>query len=302
MAPTIGLVGCGRWGSHHLRILNELKSTGRIQRVVVCDIDADKRREIQADAVYASLDEMLNGESLDGLAIVTPPETHVGLARQGLAHGLPLLVEKPLAANAAEADSFLTSLDETTVMVVGYILRHHHGIARLHSDDVRASLGKIQSVKYLRTTTRKRPPKAYPIATLGVHALDLISWFLDRPLMSGEVVSKVAAPDSASVNLAFPSGQNGGFEVAWSASEEQRLLHVNGTTGQASLDFGSGLLTLNTNGASATLQSTGEEPLLAEWNHFLHHIQRGHPYVFPPVDRLHDQSMWLHAHGGEDSL
>lgn len=302
MAPTIGLVGCGRWGSHHLRVLNELKAAGRIHRVAVCDIDVQKRREIQADAVYASLDEMLDSESLEGLAIVTPPETHVELARQGLSHALPLLVEKPLAANAAEADQFLTSLDEASVMVVGYILRHHHGIVQLRSEDVRASLGEIQSVNYLRTTTRKRPPNAQPITTLGVHALDLISWFLDQPLMSGEVVAKATTPDHASVSIAFPSGQKGGFEVAWSASEEQRLLLVTGTSGQTSLDFGSGLLTLNTNVASTTLQSTGEEPLLAEWNHFLRHIQRGRPYVFPPVERLHDQSVWLHAHGGEDSL
>ena len=54
MGLTIGLVGCGRWGAVHLRTLQNLKSTGHVRRVVVCDIDADKLAHIQADATYAS--------------------------------------------------------------------------------------------------------------------------------------------------------------------------------------------------------------------------------------------------------
>ena len=82
MGLTIGLVGCGRWGSNHLRTLNALKSTGRISRVVVCDIDPEKLKDVDADAAYTSLRSMLEQEQLDGLAIVTPPETHVELARE----------------------------------------------------------------------------------------------------------------------------------------------------------------------------------------------------------------------------
>ena len=67
MGLTIGLVGCGRWGAVHLRTLQNLKSTGHVRRVVVCDIDADKLAHIQADATYASFDQMLEHEHLDGV-------------------------------------------------------------------------------------------------------------------------------------------------------------------------------------------------------------------------------------------
>ena len=40
MDVAIGLVGCGRWGTNHHRILATLRTEGRIHRLVVCDIDA----------------------------------------------------------------------------------------------------------------------------------------------------------------------------------------------------------------------------------------------------------------------
>ena len=83
MDLTIGLVGCGRWGINHLRTLMSLRSIGRLGRVVVCDIDSTKLDALEADATYPSLTQMLEDEQLDGLAIVTPPDTHVALARQG---------------------------------------------------------------------------------------------------------------------------------------------------------------------------------------------------------------------------
>ena len=50
MELTIGLVGCGRWGANHLKVLNTLKSTGQLHRIAVCDIDPKKLESIQADA------------------------------------------------------------------------------------------------------------------------------------------------------------------------------------------------------------------------------------------------------------
>lgn len=301
MKLTIGLVGCGRWGSNHLRVLQALKSEARLHRVVVCDIDAKKLEAIEADATYASLSQMLENEELDGLAIVTPPDTHVALAREALASTLPLLVEKPLALDHETAVDFLTNLTNN-VLVVGYILRHHHGLKHLRSPEGKAMLGEVMSVRYERQTLRPRPRGAQPISTLGVHALDLIAWLLNRPLMSGKVLNRTITSDTASVGLTFPNGKQGAFEVAWSASTERRLLHVEGTSGRATLDFGSGTITMSNAGEEKTIQSTGSEPLLEEWNHFLNHLNTPEQHVYPPIERLVDQSEWLRTYGVEDSV
>lgn len=302
MDLTIGLVGCGRWGINHLRTLMSLKSIGRLGRVVVCDIDPTKLDALEADATYPSLTQMLEDEQLNGLAIVTPPDTHVALARQGLAHNLPLLVEKPLALDHESAVDFLTSLPNESVLVVGYILRHHHGIKRLLATDVQGALGDLLSVRYDRQTVRARPPDARPISTLGVHALDLIAWLMGQTLTSGEVVTKRETDDDAAVRLVFPSGQEGVFDVAWSAPEERRFLHLEGALGRAILDFGSGLISLETGQGTKTIQSAGHEALVEEWHHFLDHITTTTQHVFPSVERLLDQSEWLKAHSAKDSV
>ena len=299
MDLTIGLVGCGRWGAVHLRALQTLKSAGHLRRVVVCDIDTEKLTHIQADATYTSLSQMLEHEHLDGAAIVTPPSTHVELAREALKHSLPVLVEKPLALNHEVANGFLSSLNEKTVLVVGYILRHHCAIKHLRSPRIHSLLGDLLSVHYQRQTVRDRPADAEPISTLGVHALDLIAWLLGQPLMSGEVVKKSVTADAASVNLVFPSGHEGSFEVAWAASQEHRLLHVEGALGQATLDFGTGDIDVINQHGRISFQSTGDEALVEEWKHFLAHLATTNQHIFPSIDRLVDQSAWLHAHGGE---
>ena len=302
MGLTIGLVGCGRWGTVHLRTLQNLKSTGHVRRVVVCDIDADKLAHIQADATYTSFAQMLEHEHLDGAAIVTPPNTHVDLAREALMHSLPVLVEKPLAVEHEVASDFLHSLQENTVLVVGYILRHHYAIKHLHSPRIQDLLGEVRSVHYQRQTVRERPIGAHPISTLGVHALDLIAWLLDQPLMSGEVVNKSTTADTASVNLVFPTGHEGSFEVAWSASQERRLLHVEGALGQATLDFGTGDIDITSERGRTSFQSMGNEALVEEWKHFLAHLNASKQHIFPSVERLIDQSAWLHAHGDGESV
>ena len=72
MTLTIGLIGCGRWGTIHHATLMSLKQEGYLDRLVVCDIDATARDAVEADAHYASIDAMLTSEQLDGVAIVTP--------------------------------------------------------------------------------------------------------------------------------------------------------------------------------------------------------------------------------------
>ena len=62
MTLTIGLIGCGRWGTIHHATLMSLKQEGYLDRLIVCDIDATARDAVEADAHYASIDAMLTSE------------------------------------------------------------------------------------------------------------------------------------------------------------------------------------------------------------------------------------------------
>ena len=79
------------------------------------------------------------------------------------------------------------------------------------------------------------------------------------------------------------------------------LASVEGALGQATLDFGTGDVDITSERGRTGFQSTGNEPLVEEWKHFwptsLPPSNR-----FPSAERLIDQSAWLHAHGGEESV
>ena len=97
MVTTIGLVGCGRWGMNNYKTLASLRSRGFVDRVVVCDTNPLALTGLEADETYSTLQAMMEAETLDGVAIVTPPETHLELAQHLLAQNIPLFIEKPLA-------------------------------------------------------------------------------------------------------------------------------------------------------------------------------------------------------------
>ena len=302
MGIVIGLVGCGRWGSNHLRVMKRLQSEGLVQRVVVCDVDGERLANIQADATYANLESMLSAEALAAVAIATPPETHLELAKMVLDKNLPLLLEKPLSNNHAASKTFLAELPNDSILVVGYLLRHHEGLLQTQTAAFAKAVGNIRDVVYTRRTRRMRPDGATPISTLAVHAADTLAWLLAQPLMQGETVHAAHSENTASWRIRFPTGQTGAFDVAWATSDERRLVEIEGTRGRARIDFGSHEMTvIDSSGVVVRTERLADsEPLLAEWLHFLDSIKAGSPCVFPDIERLLDQSEWLEINDPEN--
>src|SRR5690606_38211802 len=90
--------------------------------VAICDPDpvALSRR---ADAFgiagrYAGLDAMLKGEKLDGLDIASPRRLHAAHVRAGLARGLPMLCQKPLGVDLAEATALVAAVGGRVPLMV----------------------------------------------------------------------------------------------------------------------------------------------------------------------------------------
>jgi predicted dehydrogenase len=96
--PSILVIGCGSIGERHLRCFQR---TGRCE-VSVCDSNARLLGEVSARygvTQYAGLKEALAAAKFDGIVICTPAHTHLGIAREGAAHGAALFIEKPLSVS-----------------------------------------------------------------------------------------------------------------------------------------------------------------------------------------------------------
>lgn len=296
VTKAIGLVGCGRWGANHLRTLQQLKAEGALHRLVVCDVDPQQLLSLDVDATYTSMDEMLSAESLNGVAIVTPPDTHLSLVQRAFDAHLPVLVEKPLSGDDEANQRFLSGMRGNETMVVGYILRHHAGVQHLLGSEVLKCIGPVVSVSYIRRTTRSKPKGMDPLTTLGVHGLDLIAIALDTKLLAMEVQEKTLEESVARVHLTDEGGRDATLDVAWQAESEVRIFEIEGALGQASLNFGTGESTVTLHRTEPTRTTHQGDALDREWRYFLDRIDKSEAHTFPPVERLLDQSGWLGLH------
>jgi predicted dehydrogenase len=104
----IALVGCGQIADAHLQ---EIRKLPEARVVAVCDREADLAGQAAArfevPGVFTDLGRMLETARPDVLHVTTPPQTHRALARQALAAGVHVYVEKPFALDAAEAQDIL---------------------------------------------------------------------------------------------------------------------------------------------------------------------------------------------------
>jgi len=302
MRTTIGLVGCGRWGTVHHATLVALKERGHLDRLVVCDIDIHALERVEADGYYGSIEDMLAEEHLNGVAIVTPPETHLSLARQVVAADLPVFIEKPLASSNKDEAAFLSMLPESATVMVGYLLRHHPGLNRIKSAIDDHSMN-IETIGYRRRTTRQKPEGADPLNTLAVHGLDTARYLTGHPLVDMDVRKLEMTESSANIWLGTRSSIIT-IDVAWEAEEEQRTLAVQGTMSGAVLDFGTGDVAWY---AGAGLDETPlvehfpSQPLEEQWLSFLRRVADGVAGVVPEPASLLDVSAWLSRHRPAES-
>jgi predicted dehydrogenase len=156
---NIAVIGYGYWGPNLVRNFQETEGASMM---ACCDMS--QQRLAQAKQKHPSLllttdyDEVLNNPSVDAVSIATPVGTHYEFARKALEHGKHVLVEKPIAASVAEAESLidiasrrgLTLMVNHTFIYTGAVRKMREIIQcgdlgdLYYFDSVRINLGLVQ--------------------------------------------------------------------------------------------------------------------------------------------------------------
>jgi len=105
---TIGVIGCGYWGPNLLRNFSE-NEDARLRWM--CDLD-EKRlealgRRYPSAKTTTDYQQLLTDPELAAVVIATPVSTHFNFAKDALAAGKHVLIEKPFTANVAEAEELI---------------------------------------------------------------------------------------------------------------------------------------------------------------------------------------------------
>ncbi len=173
------LIGLGRWGEKHLRVLGELGvglgvaggSAGRRASGVKAGVDPagaveDFRRALP---------------HVDAVDIVTPADNHLTLAGECLRAGRDCFIEKPLTLTVDEGRRLAAVVAETgRILQVGHIFRLHPVTTALRE---RLAGGGIGRVRYCtgRFAGFKRPRTDVGVTqTDAIHYFDLFAYLLGR--------------------------------------------------------------------------------------------------------------------------
>jgi UDP-N-acetylglucosamine 3-dehydrogenase len=297
-------------GRNHLRIL---AARDDIRLVAVADpVEAALAAAAeQTDAQgFAEPLAMIAEADLDAVVIAAPTMSHVPLALAAIARGLPILVEKPLAATIDEAMRIAVAARAAGVPVqVGHVERFNPAVLEL---------GRLINDGWLSTVysiaSRRAGPFPARIRDVGVtvdlatHDVDILSW------IAGERPSRVYAETAQRIHatnedllfglLHFPSGTTGMIDVNWLTPAKRRQLLVVGEEGMFELDYLSQRLSFTratdtTNprliggyaptfeGEVVELPVASAEPLSSEIDAFLGVVRSGHR---PVVDA--DDGVW----------
>jgi virulence factor len=118
----MGVIGVGNMGQHHVRVLSLLKD---IELIGVSDSNLARGIEIASQYqthYYENYEEML--PHVDAVCIAVPTKIHHEVGSRCLQAGVHVLIEKPIAASIAEAESLVNLAAETgCILQVGHIER-----------------------------------------------------------------------------------------------------------------------------------------------------------------------------------
>jgi len=130
----VGVVGVGRWGRNHVRVLKELESNGEVKLEAVCDIREDVLEGIRKEfnIPLAKTDYMELLKHVDVVIIATPIDVLAKVSKDALSEGKHALIEKPVATTSKDAEELLKlAMESNTIAMPGMIMRFNNTVNML---------------------------------------------------------------------------------------------------------------------------------------------------------------------------
>ena len=267
---NVMLIGLGRWGEKHLRVLQELGAG-----VWVADLSPERLEWAigrGVDRSRAVRDYATALDAVDAVDIVTTAESHLPIAERALAAGRHCFIEKPLTVTVADARRLADAARASgRVVQVGHIFRFHPVTAAIREA---LAAGRVGRVRYAtgRFSGFKRPRTDVGVThTDAIHYFDLFAYLLDRPATAVAALQRDylgRGLDDFSVTTVHYGDVPAVIEANYFVPGTHRECVVVGESGSLVADYGTGSVTLYSGehrqrGAAWEAVDTGKEELRA---------------------------------------
>jgi len=319
----IGLIGTGRFGRLHLKVLNQLPNA---EVSAIADVnEAALRRTAgefgvnESDCYTNPLDMIARGD-LDAVDIVSDEASHGPLAIASLKQGKHVIVEKPLSITYEEAIQIRDAQAASGKQVlVGNVSRFSQPYISMKRAVDSGKLGTIAAIRTKRNFSRawfqNFGNRTHPVFESGVHEIDLLVWYANSRCVEVSAfernLSGYAYPDLFSAILKFENGIIASIDSSWMVPNgaPQNLvetleldgtidahIEIMGDAGTAQYQMAHPGLAIWTDRGlqhpETTLWPTGHDgvggAIRAELEHFIRVIEESRPSeVMPLEDSVH---------------
>jgi predicted dehydrogenase len=231
----VGVVGVGHLGRHHARILAGLPD---VELVGVVDDRSEQGRAVAESCrtVYYPDYRGLLGK-VDAVSVAVPTLAHREVAGAFLEHGIPTMVEKPLATSLSEAEELVELADRrATLLQVGHIERYNPALSALEGLAFRP---KYIAAERLGTYTF-RSTDIGVVLDLMIHDIDLILSMIAAPVRSVAAVGVSVFgghEDVANARIEFEDGSVANLTASRASFQAVRKMRLFGPEGYVTLDF-----------------------------------------------------------------
>jgi predicted dehydrogenase len=269
------VVGAGRLGGFHAQKLAAIEN---VELVAVVDPAPEARNRVALECHTQPLPDCRGlAERIDAAVVAAPTRWHHALGIELLGAGVHLLVEKPLAATAAEADELVEAARRAGVVLqVGHVERFNPAMIA-----AAPHLGELKYAESVRAGGFSfRSTDVGVVLDLMIHDLDLILSLVRSPVRKVEALGLSVLgghEDVANARLEFQSGCVATLSASRVSYQAVRRMQAWAPRAMADVDFATRTTTLIRPSETLTARRFQLDSLSAEQvEHHKQHLLEEH--------------------------
>jgi predicted dehydrogenase len=230
----VAVIGAGRWGPNLIRNFH-----GGQGSVVVWVVDRDAGRVAQVRSRFPDVQvgddpaAVLADPTVDAVVVATPTSTHYGLVKGALEQNKHVLVEKPITADARQAEELRVLADRVgRVLMVGHVFLYNSGVQRVKAILDSGDLGRIYYMSMVRTNLGPIRMDVNAAWDLASHDLSIVNYWLEAAPTSVSAVGgswiNPGVEDAVFATLRYPKGVLVNLHASWLNPRKNRDVTVVG--------------------------------------------------------------------------
>ena len=231
-----GVIGVGHLGKFHVQ---QLLNINNINLVGVFDTNLhaiQKLDVLSENHVFNNLDDLL--KRCDAVSVVTPTQTHFGVASSALNAGCHILIEKPIASDVCDAEKIIQLAKNKKLKVqVGHIER----FSPVYREYLKNNPKPIFIESHRLAPFNVRGTDVAVVLDLMIHDLDLLLNVVDSKIVDirasgASVISDLI--DLASARITFANGVVANVTASRISNQQMRKMRLFEKKSYTTLDFG----------------------------------------------------------------